>query len=340
MMTRVMKYLAKFAAICTLLLVAAACDVHQFPGMDALDPTLINTKLRLIPSQAMSAYYPEDTDNSSITSVFGKGADLKARYLLEVYVDESFDHTRVYADTIVVRPEDTDKIIERELELHALHYKVLVWQDLTNGSDPQADLWYSVPQLTAVKVWEASMYVGMEDSKLAQTTNESFDLSQFAGKWNIDTVIDIPLLRPQAKFVLITSDLAKFIATHGPEATFEKCHVKISYNGFMPTGYNVNTGLLNDSKGGYSFEGKIAKLNDKEAIIAFDYVLVGPAATSVDVKIEIFDEAGELLNSTNTVKIPLERNKYTIIRKEFLTKEYGGGVGIDSDFDGEYNIYV
>lgn len=339
-------HILRLIAFCGVIFLTSQCDavhgldVHEFPGENPVDPTLINTKIRLLPCPDMTAYYPENEHLRDITNPLNDPSEvLMARYRLEVYVDESFNKSLIYSETIIADRKDLNKVIERDFTLNALHYKVLVWQDLVKSATA-GDLWYSTSSLNSIKVWESSVYKGMSDRKLTQATNETVDLSIYASQWNIEKTIDIPLARPQAKYVLITTDLKKFANSYGAISDLKDCRIRVSYNGFMPSGYNVSTGLLNDSKGGYGYDAYIYQLNDKEAIVAFDYTLVGPSDTSVELRVEVFDKDGNLLNSVNSVKVPLSRNKFTIIKKEFLTKEYGGGVGIDSEFDGEYNIYV
>ena len=116
--------------------------------------------------------------------------------------------------------------------------------------------------------------------------------------------------------------------------------MRVVYNGYLPTGYNVSTGLLNDSQGGYGYDFKVKTIGNEAAIVAFDYVLTGPTPTSVNVGLVLYGEDGAVLNTVSSINVPLTRNKITVVKGEYLTREYGGGVGIDSDFDGEFNIII
>lgn len=54
----------------------------------------------------------------------------------------------------------------------------------------------------------------------------------------------------------------------------------------------------------------------------------------------IYNEEGQEVNRVIGVEVPLKRNKITMVRDEFLTREFAPGIGIDPGFDGEINVVV
>lgn len=325
--------------------------VHEYPGQDGgepVDPTLINLKVRFKPCPAFT--YMDDVQMPVETSDFYPEDTHSARYFVEVRVDEPFNKDIVYQEMFTTSIDHLGDVIERQFILHAFHYKIIVWQDLTDPDNPELDYWYNTNPLTAIKVFEKSLYEGGHDSKQVSSVTEDVDLTQYRDDWNVTLDMDIPLLRPQSKFILISTDLQKFTksflanyptkADLTEEQIFRTCRMRVTYNGYLPTGYNAATGLLNDSQGGYGFDFDVKTIGDEAAIVAFDYVLTGPSPTSVNVGLTLYDEAGVVLNSVSSINVPLTRNKITVVRGEYLTREYGGGVGIDSDFDGEFNIII
>ena len=53
------------------------------------------------------------------------------------------------------------------------------------------------------------------------------------------------------------------------------------------------------------------------------------------------DAEGNELSRTANVDIPLRRNRETVIRSRFLTRNLGdGGLGVDEGFDDDYVIVV
>ena len=341
--------------LCTLsVMITAGCRgiiVHEFPGQDGgeiVDPTLINLTVKIQPCPLFT--FQEDANPQVETSDYYPEPEHSVRYFLEVRVNESFNKDLVYRETIITTEDHLTDVIERSFSLHALHYKVLVWQDLTDSASPEADYWFYTSPLTAIKVFEKDLYVGGHDSKQVSSAGQEVDLTPYMDDWNIRLDVEVPLIRPESKYILVSTDLQKFTKSYianyptkadlTPEQIFENCTMRVVYNGYLPTGYNVSTGLLNDSQGGYGYNFKVKTIGNEAAIVAFDYVLTGPSPTSVNVGMVLYGEDGAVLNTVSSVNVPLTRNKITVVKGEYLTREYGGGVGIDSDFDGEFNIII
>lgn len=325
--------------------------IHQFPGQDGgepVDPTLVNLNIRITPCPLFT--FREDVPLEVETSDYYPVGDCSARFILEVRVNESFNTDLVYRETFTTTADQVSEVIERQFTLHSFKYKVIVWQDLTDSSAPAADFWYYTEPLTAIKVLERDVYAGGNDSKQVSSAGQEIDLTPYRDDWNIQLDVEVPLIRPQSKYIIVSTDLKKFTKSYAinnptkadltPEQIFEQCKMKVNYNGYLPTGYNASTGLLNDSQGGYGYDFKVVTIGEELAIVAFDYVLTGASSTSVNVGMTLYDEDGTVLNSVSSLNIPLTRNKITVLKGEYLTKVYGGGVGIDSDFDGEFNVIV
>lgn len=331
-------------------LILGACDkiyVHEFPGEDPVDPTIVNVTLHI---HACEDYkFRDDVKEPVYTENWFYEPDRTARFIIEVNVDENFSQELVYREVFVTTEKKMKEEIVRTLPLHALNYKVSVWQDLTDPDNPESDVWYRTDPLNAVKIQESSIYVGGHDTKQVSSFTEGFNLHEYADKWNVELDIPFQLIRPQSKYIIVSTDVAKFVKSYNAnystqgemtaEEIFEQCTMKVSYNGFLPNGYNVKTGLLNDSQGGYGYNFAVTLINDNQAIVAYDYVLTVPD-TAVNLALNLYDSNGVLVNTVSTLNVPISRNKITVIRGEYLTREYGGGVGIDPGFDGEFNIII
>ena len=74
--------------------------------------------------------------------------------------------------------------------------------------------------------------------------------------------------------------------------------------------------------------------------LAYDYILVdNDEENHVLADFYFLDADGNELTHTTDVDIPLWRNRETVIRSRFLTRNIGeGGVGIDEGFDGEFVV--
>lgn len=96
----------------------------------------------------------------------------------------------------------------------------------------------------------------------------------------------------------------------------------------------------NEAVMGIKFTSNLLVLSDNEACLAFDYVLVNGEESSVTLEMIIYNEEGQEVNRVTGVEVPLKRNKITMVRDEFLTREFAPGIGIDPGFDGEINVVV
>ena len=81
-------------------------------------------------------------------------------------------------------------------------------------------------------------------------------------------------------------------------------------------------------------------LDEHNARLGFDYVMVNGRESSVMVAVGLFDENGVRLSMTNPIEVPLKRSMLTTVKGSFLMQDTGGGVAINPDFDGEYNIII
>ena len=74
--------------------------------------------------------------------------------------------------------------------------------------------------------------------------------------------------------------------------------------------------------------------------MGYDYVFVNGAQTTMNVAVEVRDENNNLIVTTPQIEVPIVRSKLTVVKGEFMSSTSGGGVAIDPDFDGEFNIEI
>ncbi|MCM1491461.1 MAG: hypothetical protein NC095_11665 [Muribaculum sp.] len=133
--------------------------------------------------------------------------------------------------------------------------------------------------------------------------------------------------------------MAKFrlIATDTPDYTPAK--TTVSYES-VPAAVNGLTGKVNYFWNDVQFSSAI---NGDE--LATDYVLSHPEETEVFAKIEIFDDENNLRARLTHLRIPLVNGGVTTIRGNFysvfdLNGLDAGGIAIDTDFEGTYEIEI
>ena len=126
--------------------------------------------------------------------------------------------------------------------------------------------------------------------------------------------------------------------TKAPGFNPEDYKIVFYYNSYLPTEYNLLTGKPTDAKMGMQFSSTLLPLNEDEALIGFDYVIVNGVESSVTLQVALYAPDGEMISLSNPVVVPVVRGKVTTVRGKFLTLATGGGIGIDPGFDGEFNL--
>ena len=69
-----------------------------------------------------------------------------------------------------------------------------------------------------------------------------------------------------------------------------------------------------------------------------DYVFVGNRESVVTIKIGIYNHEGKQVSMTKSIEIPLKPNHHTILTGKYLMQNASGGINLNPDFDGNYNI--
>jgi hypothetical protein len=157
---------------------------------------------------------------------------------------------------------------------------------------------------------------------------------------NEPTDADIAMGRPLAKYKLIGTDLAKFFETQGADADLSTYTVRIYYNGFLPTVFNLFTDSPCDAYTGIWYDGYMHRISDSEVELGYDYVFVSSSGTSVPVVVAVYDGTGTMVSMSTSCSVPLVRNKVTTVRGEFLSSTPGYGPSIDPAYSGSYNYYI
>ena len=207
-----------------------------------------------------------------------------------------------------------------ELSLMPGNYDLRLWADWNGG-------YYNTDDLSAVTVLTDSYVAnGETDKKDAYyaTTALSIPSSPTGGVEGAS----VSLERPFAKYRLIATDVeAYYNLIDKGEALpdIEDLQVRVTYEGFFPTGFNVATGKPNDALNtGIHYtsvptvaEGYDAKVNRQ---VGADFVLTNGEESFVNVTIQMIDtNTGEAVATVQHVKIPYKRGHLTTVTGHFLT---------------------
>ena len=222
-----------------------------------------------------------------------------------------------------------------ELSLMPGDYDLRLWADWNGG-------YYNADDLGKVLVLTDSYVAnGETDKKDAYYAATSISVvSQSSPTGGVEGALSLE--RPFAKYRLIATDVeAYYNLIEKGEALpdIEDLQVRVTYEGFFPTGFNVATGKPNDALNtGIHYtsvptvaEGYDAKVNRQ---VGADFVLTNGEESFVTVTIQMVDtNTGEAVATVQHIKIPYKRGHLTTVTGHFLTAgKTPGGVQIDTEW--------
>lgn len=333
-------------ALVALLTLSTSC-VHEWPGLPETRKGRILVKHEL-PWRLFEWNYSTRAD--------APAGPMAVRYIYEIYPAGTTE--RAVARYTQIRTDISLADFYAELDLPVGEYDVYVWSDFIYQNSEQS-LFYDAQDLSDIKV--KSTYKGNTENK---------DAFQGRFRINVPSTIDqevphdyeVLLTRPLTAYAFLSTDLSEFIeqevrrtgapaldpskidpsdiASWAPAIDFDHYTARFYYTGYLPVEYSIFRDRPIDSATGVIYEGKMDIVNSDEVLIGFDYFFINGRESSINVAIEIFDPKGEMVAAVPTVTVPVERGRATIVRGEFLTSKAHGGVGINPDFFGEFNVEI
>lgn len=321
-----------------------ACDVHEFPKGGSSPPALeVNLRFDLGMPVHEIVPYPQGR----------AGYEADMRYTLWAW-----------------NLDNGEKIASREPDLTLQWYgDNLANPDVTRViNDIQPGTWeiFGWADLADTETGEPIAYdiTSPSDIKLITTEEGAFEAVPWAEAFRGDAGVAIccadqksvtlEMARPVGAFEFISTDIDKFLdeqtrrhntspdqATDAPSKVIDLNNYVVRYhiNGFFPTEFDNLRNIPVDARTGLFASGRITVKNDGEGSLGGCYVLVNGRETLVSVTVRVY-ERGNVIATSQPVEVPVVRGKKTIVRGEFLTASAGSGVGINPDFDGEYNYVV
>lgn len=342
-----MRRIMHIIALCAALLLSS-CDVHELPVL----PEDVKLHLRLNYETEMTEWNFKYSDGDVIEQSYGKTYGNQQdngtiRYIIRTYpISEKMRGISDYVQEFVIT-KDISEGYNHEVTLDLLpgKYNVMVWSDLVRSN---GDSYYHDAGNFA-EICLQGEHKGNDDYRDAFRGSGKIGLIADIKVQQPDT-LDIEMQRPLAKFEFITNDVVEFIDretaaiskkdTETKTVNIEDYKVVFYYVGFMPDTYSMNTDKPVDSSTGVLFESSLKKLSENKASLGFDYVFVNGKESSVTVQIGLYNNSGELISLTQAIKVPLTRNHHTKVTGKFLMSKASGGVSINPDFDGEYNLII
>lgn len=311
--------------------------------------------------------WPEVTENSySVKLTVHSATDWLPDYTMNYTRQEKLElayQFKVYKAGTTTDPVNSFTLYKNDLQredftvdlnLLAGDYDIYVWSDICNA-DTNESLFYdssNFASITYKKPYEGDSndkdaFRGMVNVKVEETYEE-----------DTVTTATINLERPFAKYVFIATDVKDFIAkvsndktkgtedeaTRDGESSVEDFltgyTARVMYPLYMPAVFDNFLDRPIDSWSAVSFEGDLEYVSDEEAMLGFDYVMMNGNESTVQVALEIYDKAGNVVSRVNTINIPTKRDRTTIVYGRFLTTLEHGGVSIDPNFEGSFDIQL
>lgn len=218
-----------------------------------------------------------------------------------------------------------------ELSLMPGNYDLRLWADWNGG-------YYNADDLSAVTV--------LTDNYVANGKTDKKDAYYTASVLNIgeeDTEQAITLTRPFARYRLIANDVEGYLnlIKNGENLpAIEDLQVRVTYEGFFPTGFNVATGKPNDALNTsihYTSVPTAADGYDEATArqVGADFVLTNGEESAVTVTIQMIDtNTDETVCTVSGIKIPYKRGHLTTVSGHFLTAgKTAGGVQVDTEWN-------
>lgn len=225
-----------------------------------------------------------------------------------------------------------EDIFRFDLSLGEGEYDMNLWVDYT--TDAITDNHYITTDLNIVKTLPRESYVANTDTRDAFAQRITLNVTDESA------TAAVTMYRPLAKYRLVTTDVVKYNELRIKEGwpALEDLKIKISYDGFWPNAYSVPNAAPAGAEGGYSYVSSLSEQSDREATIGKDYVFVNGTESFVKLNITFCDNDNEAISSIRGVKVNYRTGCLTTVRGNFLTAATGGGIHIDTEWSGEYEV--
>lgn len=332
------RMLIKLPAIMLLLfsaLMQTAC-VHEFPA----PPDTRRVNLRVTHKLDWSLYDYISPNRSSRT--MDDDQWMWVEYLLEVYpsgtTDSPLTRIREYVEYSDRLPMST------VVELPPGEYDIWIWSQFFDPSTGEAP-YFDTDSFGAIKL--KGPYVGSTYQKDAHQGCVRVVVPN-STEAQVNLNYSVELTRPLTAHAFIATDVDEFIEMEtrrrSEETTgdidFSKYTAKVIHTGYMINEYSMFRSRPTDSTLGITYTSPLEVTPEGEVLVAYDTLFINGEESTLSLGIEIYDPEGKLVSTVGNITIPTKLSQGTIVRGNFLTSKASGGVGIDKDFEGEFNIEI
>lgn len=314
------------------LLVQSAC-VREFPevnpdGTVGVDPTLVSVDLELALGLSLEPLVALNHSRSVGEAVM--------RFVVEFTRDgKVVERVVTFADAASV---STGKVrLPLSVKLHALEYKVAVWGDYVtaHGHEPICFDAYDFHSVACMMP-----YSGSNNDRQSLCGVTSLDLRPWRDKWNASVTAPVELIRPQAKYRIIATDVDElFSRSEKARAGRGGYTMKFRYE-IMPWSYDVWSGAVDgyESDVEFTLPIELSSASDGMVQIGFDWLFADDNVNEVVLTLTLYDDNLIPVSHVAGIVVPLKRGRLTTVYGDFLTNEVGGAISIDTEWGETINI--
>ncbi len=342
-------------SLISLLVLLTSCDtVLQYPEDSGVDPSRPNGTLTLTlhynRAFNLLGEFEYDFENPYVLiSPRSHNSSTDAylhRYTVKAFSvnDHSSNPVALFEQTVTTGIVD---VTEESFDIELLpgDYRIIVWADYVPAVNTNSQL-YDASNFSEIILKDdnghpgSNLYRDAFYGETKVTVNKSTEEKAKAY---------IELDRPLARYTFISNDLRMFFdkeqsprreTAKSDESVLDDYTVRIVYTQYMPCSFNAFSGKPCDSRLGVEYRSKILMLDDDRAQLAFDYVFTNGTQTAIAVAMEVIHLDGTVVARVPQFDVPLRRTSQTYVVGKFLTTKSGGDIGINTEFDGEFNIVI
>ena len=214
-------------------------------------------------------------------------------------------------------------------------YDLRLWSDC---ADPETGLspYYDASDLSQVAMTLTPYQAGVDGRDAAYATAVGVSVTA------VGADIALTLKRPLARYRLVADDVGRYEDMDGVPPLSDLT-VRVDYEGFFPSSFNVATGKPNDAVEGLSYTCKPSSGGgaDGGLTLASDWIIAADADNGISLTVSLLDAEGRTVARTRRVRVPYRGGRLTTIRGSFLTAGSGsGGVGLDHCWDDDTFVVV
>ncbi len=330
-------------AIMTVFLMENSCDVHEFPNPDLEHKVVLEMDF----DRDLPIYTPPVKANDGAPDIKASTNpdDYILRHQLRIYKADDkgkFDMDKIFRKFSFTSADIKNTEETFEFTLPVGNFRFIIWSD--HIVEEGKDHFYNTENFEAIS-FKGDEHIGCNEFKDAFKGTVDYTVRS-----GVTNVIPVLMDRPFAKYTFISTDLEEFIVKaetlegirpgDTKSVNLENYTIEFEYYLYVNTKYNLHKMQTADSKMGVKFRTKLSQLDEQNAELGFDYPFVNDTKGLVYVIVRTYDAAGNKISETNKVKVELMRGQHTLVKDKFLTTMSSGGIGIQPDFDGSFDIPI